>query len=147
MAEDFNYLDDFPEHFYYGDLRTALDDLRLSKNGIQQIVTKLPLSDQDDRKALPHILTRMLADFQKPAKVIDLVWEHSVAKFRSLGFSERAIQEFSSAGPITGMADRETLLSVLTGWLVRNESRVPRGYPQHMKQMWKARQLESHSRS
>jgi hypothetical protein len=147
MAHDFSYFDDFPEYFYYADLRTALTDLQISKSGIEQVRTKLPISGKEDRKALPHILLRMLADAQKPAKVIDMVWEHSVARFRGLGFSEKAIHEFSNEDPITSPGDRELLLTVLTVWLVRNESRVPRGYPAHMKQLWKNHQLEKHRSS
>lgn len=142
--ENFSYFDDFPEYFYYANLRTALADLRLSKNGIEQIVTKFPLSDAKDRKALQGILIRMVADAQKPAKVIDIVWEHVLAKLRTVGFTEKAVHEIEVAGPITNPDDREILFLVLKKWLVANESRVPRGYPAHMKQLWKYNQLEKH---
>jgi hypothetical protein len=144
MAEDFSYLDDFPEYFYYGDLLSALKDLRLSDGGIHEITTKAPVTDPKDRKAVRGILIRVIADLQRPSRIIDLVWEHTVARWRELGFSEMGVQEIGDEKRMTQAADREVLLGVLTHWLVRNEALVPSGYPGHMRQLWKAKQLEIH---
>ncbi len=146
MAE-FIPLVDFPDHFYYDSLASGLTDLRFSKDGIHQIMSELPVTLAEDRRLVRGTLIRVVADAQKPADVISVVWEFVKGQLKKLGPSEKAVLEVERLDPLTGANDRATLTRILKVWLVRNESRVPRGYPQHLKQLWKRKQLESHNRS
>ena len=146
MAE-FTPLYDCPDHFYYDRLESCLADLRFSKDGIHQIVKEMPVTLAEDRRLVRGTLVRVVADAQKPASEISVVWEYVKARLRKLGLSEKAVLEVEKLNPMTDPNDRAALHAILKVWLVRNESRVPRGFPQHMKQLWKRKQLERHDRS
>jgi hypothetical protein len=95
MADNFSIVDDMPDHFYYLNLRSALEDLRLTNEGIHQIESKLPASNPKDRGAIRQMLIRRVHDEQgwHNVRVIDGTWGHVTGRWKALGFSLAAIEQ------------------------------------------------------
>ena len=137
---------DLPDNFYYQDLGSALEGFHISKDGIHQIQTLLPVSDPKDREILRALLMKLVARTREGGAVTDISEGHVTFQLKALGLSEAAVyQLYYRLEPITDPRDRLTLLGALAAGLVRNEARVPRGLTGPHRMLWKQNQMKTKS--